>query len=239
MVRGRVAALLDPAALPRRVVGPVAASAGLLVGGPTFAVLAGVAAVAAVHAVARRRARRTAAERRRAVVDVAAVLAAELRAGQPPAAALGAAAEEGADLAERFSDVAAVASLGGDAVPGLERVAETEGAEGARAVACCWRVAVGTGAGLADALDATSLALERREQDHRELDARLAGSRATASVLVLLPVFGVAMSQALGAGAIHLLLHTLLGGFLLAVAAALDAAGWWWTARIVGRATRP
>jgi tight adherence protein B len=235
----RLAVLADPRALPRRVVGPAGAATGYLLGGPVLAALFGVGALIGVRALARRKERRAADDRRRAVVDVAAALAAELRAGQPPAAALGAASDEGGNLSRRLADVAAVAAQGGEAVPGLEQLALTTGAEGLRAVACCWQVAAGTGAGLADALDATSLALERREQDRRDLDARLAGSRATASVLVLLPVFGVAMAQALGAGAVDLLLHTVAGGLLLGAAAALDAAGWWWTARIVGRATRP
>ena len=69
--------------------------------------------------------------------------------------------------------------------------------------------------------------------------AQLAGPRATAVLLALLPAFGLAMGNALGADPLAVLVGTPLGQGCLVLGLLLEAAGLLWTARITRRAEPP
>ena len=77
-----------------------------------------------------------------------------------------------------------------------------------------------------------------RETQRRQVAAALAGPRASAALLALLPLAGVALAAGLGARPLHVLLHTPLGVGCLLLGAALDLLGLWWTTRIVARAAQ-
>ncbi|MFD7107725.1 type II secretion system F family protein [Streptomyces celluloflavus] len=216
---------------------PVGAGIGV-VGGSVLPVLASVAAGCVVRrwltrrAVERERDRRSAA-----VIGLCAAVAGELRAGRQPAQALLAAGAT--DLGAAGSAVLAAARYGGDVPGALRTAARRPGAEGLTGVAACWQVAAEGGAGLAAGLERIAAGLAARRDQREELRAQLAGPRATALMLALLPVCGLLMGSALGADPLRVLLHTPAGWGCLVIGGLLEWGGVAWTARIVADAAPP
>lgn len=105
-----------------------------------------------------------------------------------------------------------------------------------RALAACWTVCARSGAGLAAAVDRLEEGLRAEQAQRRALDAELAGPRATAALLAVLPLVGLLLAAALGADPLRVLLHTPLGLLCLVTGLALDAAGVLWTRRLAARA---
>jgi tight adherence protein B len=64
----------------------------------------------------------------------------------------------------------------------------------------------------------------------------MAGPRASATVLALLPCVGVALGEAMGAAPVNVLLSTPMGQLLLVVGCALVWAGMAWTAKLTEQA---
>ena len=121
----------------------------------------------------------------------------------------------------------------------LREAARLPGAEGLTGVAACWQVAVEGGAGLAAGLERIAAGLRAQRDQREELRAQLAGPRATALMLALLPVCGLLMGSALGADPLRVLLHTPAGWGCLVVGGLLEWGGVAWTARIVADAMPP
>ena len=214
------------------VLGPVSPVALLL------AVAAGV--LARVLLVRRRRASARALERLRAA-EACAALAAELRAGRAPAEALTISAGLARGPAqEALRAGAASARLGGDVPAALRGPAGagTHAPEVLRGLAACWQVSARSGSGLAAAVDRLAEGLGAQQLQEQAVQAALAGPRASAGLLALLPLAGVALAAGMGARPTHVLLHTPLGLGCLAGGVALDALGLWWTGRLVDRAAR-
>lgn len=172
-----------------------------------------------------------------AVITLCATAATELRAGRQPNRALLAAGVP--DLGEAGSAIMAAARYGGDVPRAFRAAAALPGADGLNGVAACWRVAVEGGAGLADGLERIAAALRAGRDQREELNAQLAGPRATALMLALLPACGLLMGTALGADPVRVLLHTPFGWVCLVVGGLLEWAGIAWTARIVAGALPP
>lgn len=196
--------------LPAVGCGIASAGAAELAGGapvlPAFAgLLAGATAGFLVSKAAVRRQRR---RQDAAAVEFVATLAADIRAGQPPAEA----------LASAMAAVDTEASL---VSPGIEAV---------------WAVSARSGAPVAAVLDRMEQDLQARVRQHREVASQLAGARATAALLALLPVLGVGLGTAMGARPLQVLLAEPAGQVALVVGVGLDAVGVLWTSRIVGRA---
>ncbi|MEU8568826.1 type II secretion system F family protein [Streptomyces pathocidini] len=183
------------------------------------------------------------------VVQLCAAVAGELRAGQQPNQALcaavaeafgaangigkeGASGEAGA-FGETGAVVMAAARFGGDVPGALREAARRPGADGLLGVAACWQVAADGGAGLAAGLERVATALRAERDQGEELRSQLAGTRSTAALLALLPVFGLLMGGALGAEPLRVLFHTPAGWTCLAVGGLLEGTGLLWTARIV------
>lgn len=196
-------------------------------------VIAGSAA--AVLAIRRRAASgRVVAGRRRAVVDLTYAIGADLRAGRTVAEATRAAAA--ADLAragsaadpalreavERAADAAARGEPGADV---LRAAAGLEGAERLRQLAAALQIAETAGARVAAVLDSLGASMDSDEELRQELDAALAGPRASMLMLAVLPVFGLVLGQGMGANPAGLLVHRPLGWGLLAAGVGLDVAG--------------
>ncbi|MUL39652.1 hypothetical protein FZ103_00390 [Streptomonospora sp. PA3] len=174
--------------------------------------------------------------RRRAGATLCGVLAAELRAGRDPGAAMVAAvAELDTESRRELAALSAAGRSGQDVVPTLRTLAAAPGAGGLGQLAACWRVAASTGAGLADAADRLAAALSAEEALRRELGAQLAGPRATAVLLSVLPVLGLGMATALGGSPLAFLFTTPAGLLCLAAGLVLDAVGLFWTHRMVRR----
>ncbi|POX42019.1 hypothetical protein C3486_06880 [Streptomyces sp. Ru73] len=211
-----------------------------LVGRSPLPVALGALAVPVAHRhLARRAARREHDRRRDHVIALCASAAAELRAGRQPGQALVLAITETVPDAgpggwgDAGAAVLAAARYGGDVPSALREAARLPGAEGLTGAAACWQVAVEGGVGLAAGIERVTAGLRGQRDQQRELSAQLAGTRATALMLALLPSFGLLMGSGLGADPLHVLLHTPVGWGLLAVGGLLEWAGVLWTARIV------
>lgn len=204
-------------------------------GGSVLPVLASpVAAYLLRRWLAARGAERTRDRRAVAVIGLCTAVAGELRAGRQPAQALHAAGTPG--LGEAGSALVAAARYGGDVPRALRATARIPGAVGLTGVAACWQVAVEGGAGLASGLERIASGLRAQREQREEVRAQLAGPRATALLLALLPAGGLLMGSALGADPLRVLLHTPAGWACLAVGGVLEWAGVAWTARIVKQA---
>ncbi len=124
------------------------------------------------------------------------------------------------------------AQTGDDVADALDQASRTPGCDGLRLLAGCWRIGVDRGGMLATVIEGLADAL-RDEQAHREeVTLQLAGPRATARLLAVLPLLGLAMAVALGAHPFGFLFGTLPGVLCLSLGVTLDALGMWWTQRL-------
>ena len=105
-----------------------------------------------------------------------------------------------------------------------------------RALGACWTVCAGSGAGLASAVERLEEGLRADAAQRRAVDAELAGPRATAGLLAVLPAGGLLLAAGLGADPLRVLLTTPVGLLCLTVGLALDGLGLWWTGRLVASA---
>jgi len=105
-----------------------------------------------------------------------------------------------------------------------------------RALAACWTVCAGSGSGLAAAVERLEQGLRAEQTQRLAVQAELAGPRATAGMLAVLPVAGLVLAAGLGADPLQVLLHTPLGQTCLVLGLALDTLGLLWTARLAARA---
>jgi tight adherence protein B len=187
----------------------LAAGAAAALGGPVAAVLALGYAVLGLRAARRAVADRAVTAGRGAALDVIGGLAADLRAGVAPSAAVEAAqaalSAGGSDLAVRRA---------------LDRLS----------VAC--EVSRRLGAPLADLLDRVESDLRGVERTRAAVAAQTAGARASAALLALLPVAGVALGYGMGARPGYVLLHTPVGAGCALGALLLQCAGLGWTGRL-------
>ncbi|WP_165865550.1 type II secretion system F family protein [Vallicoccus soli] len=126
----------------------------------------------------------------------------------------------------------AVGRLGGDAGAALRAAGAAAGGAPLRRLAVCWDATAATGAGLAAALDRTAEGLAADDAVRREVQAQLAGPRATAGLLTVLPAVGLALGAGLGGDPVGALLGTGWGRACLAGGVLLVVLGRWWTARL-------
>jgi len=210
--------------------GGAVAGVALLLDGLRLAValVAVVAAAGVLHLRERERRRRTAARTRGAVVEVGEALVGELRAGRPVEAALARAAAPW----EPFAAVARAAVLGADVPAALRRLAREPGAEGLRDLAVAWEVAGRTGGGLAGVLTQVVDGGRAVHEDLRTVGTELASARATARLMVLLPVVTLGLAAGTGSAPWRLLVSDSLGVACLAGGTVLALAGLLWIDRI-------
>ncbi|MEU4315496.1 hypothetical protein [Nocardia sp. NPDC024068] len=160
---------------------------------------------------------------------------AELRVGAHPGAAAAVAARETAGVAaSAFAVGAARSRLGGSGAEGLLRPDSVIGPELVR-VADAWRVAERHGLALAELLAATRADLSARIAFRSRTDAALAGARATAAILAVLPVLGIGLGQMMGANPLRVLLFSSPGTYLLPLGTGLACAGLLWADEITRR----
>jgi tight adherence protein B len=208
--------------------------------GPGCGICAAVVLVVCGRAWADHRDSRTARQHEDALVEAIAAVAAEIRSGHTPAAALRAGGlAAGGAVGAALRDAASTAMLGGDAGVALAAAARAGPVgDGLGQVAAAWQVSARSGAALGAVLDRVERDLRSERARRRRLDAELAGPRATAALLAGLPVVGLGLGAAMGAHPARVLLHTAPGQVALATGAILDGLGVWWTARIVVAAGR-
>ncbi|HEX5494426.1 MAG TPA: type II secretion system F family protein [Mycobacteriales bacterium] len=230
-------------------VGAAATLPAMLAAGPAIGMAVGVAAAASAWLLRdRARTRRT---RRQvdAMLEAVTALTGELRAGGTPEAALRSAAGVAASTegprsaadpdpgaARALSTAAATASLGGDVAAAVRAAAgecQPELGTSLRRVAAGWGVSERSGASLGTVLDRVECDLRSRRRQARQVEAQLAGPRATGAMLALLPGFGLLLGTAMGANPVMVLVGTGPGRLALLTGVGLDALGALWTARLL------
>jgi tight adherence protein B len=232
-------ALPAPVRLSRRADFPWWSSAALaaplsvvLHGRTLVAVAIGVVALLGVSALRRReRARAAADDRRRVVVEGCEGLAAELRAGRPPVAALEHVVPDWAELRPALT----AARLDADVPAALRRMADRPGAEACGELASAWQLSGRIGIGLADAVDTVTVRARGELTTHQVIASELASAKATARMIALLPVVLLLLSNGSGLGSLRFLIGTTPGLVCLAAGLALAGAGMAWIERIVTR----
>ena len=237
-----------------RFTGPAALGGLVAVGVVAWAVAGtGVAialAVATGTIALRWRARRRERGRLAFATDMANALRAlvlELRAGAHPASAAEAAAAEAPGRAAAMLDVIArTARLGGDVGMAVARLETTDSRDAAGAAAWrmlaqplarAWSLAERHGLPLADVLDSVRTDVAARVRFEHQVRARMAGPRASGTILSVLPVLGVLLGQGMGADPVRVLLATTIGHGLLALGTVLACCGVLWIGRLTSRVT--
>jgi tight adherence protein B len=201
---------------------------------PALAAAAGLLAARAAAELDARRSAAAATDRRVAVLDLLTGLAAELRAGGEPRAALATVA------ADHFPEVAAAArSPAADPAAALQAAASAAGAEPLADVAAAWRLIAVTGGGLAGPVRRLAVAARHDQAARQELTAQLAGPRATALLLAGLPLVGLLLGSGLGADPVGFLLGARAGRSCLLAGCLLVVTGRVWTERIAVAAAGP
>ena len=210
--------------------------AGWLVAGP------GGAAAAGILAATVRGQFRTRTENRQSLAAVDGLaealrtVVAGLRSGAHPAAAADTAAADAQPPADgAMRAMAAAARLDGDLSTALADTKNAAMAAALARVATAWRLAQRHGLPLADVLDAVRRDLEQRARHTRQVLARMAGPKSSATALSLLPLLGIGLGEAVGARPIRMLTGTGLGQMLLLVGVSLLCAGVVWSGRITSR----
>ncbi|MBK1785159.1 type II secretion system F family protein [Prauserella cavernicola] len=207
--------------------------------GPAVAVALVLLAGAAIRQFRARREERQKVAAAAALGEAVRTMVGELRAGAHPAVAAEAAAVDAdARTADVLRAVAASARLGGDldavlprSVPGRHDVLDDVLAQLGNA----WALARDHGLPLATVLDAVQRDVDAKVRLANQVDARMAGPRASSAILAALPAGGILLGQAMGAEPLHVLATTTAGQVLLVLGAALILAGVCWSAVLTGR----
>jgi tight adherence protein B len=164
-------------------------------------------------------------------------LVAGLRAGAHPATAAESAAEDAQPPTDTtMRAIAAAARLDGDMSRALATVHTPALAAALKRLTTAWQLAQRHGLPLADVLDAVRRDLEQRARFSRQVLARMAGPKASALVLSLLPALGIGLGEAMGARPLHVLTSTGLGQLLLVMGVTFLCAGIAWSGHITTRA---
>ncbi len=178
-------------------------------GGPVAAVIAIWYAVLGLRAAHRAVAERGVTARRTVALDLISGLAADLRAGAAPVAAIEATR---AALDTGVPDAAVGRAL--------------------HRLSAAYDVSERLGAPLADLLDRVEVDLRGVERTRATVAAQTTGARVSAALLALLPVAGVGLGYAMGADPGHALLGTPLGAGCALGALVLQGGGMAWTGRL-------
>ncbi|MBI1759589.1 MAG: type II secretion system F family protein [Actinobacteria bacterium] len=204
--------------------------------GPVVGSAAGLGSGVAAQLLRRGRLRRAAEQEEGAAVEAVSALVAEVRAGQPPDQALRAVGEgsRGA-VAGVLTEAAAASRIGGSPARALSESAgcSTRAASVLGRVAVCWQVSESAGAPLTPLLEGAERSARAGRARRRQLAVSLAGCRATAGLLGVLPLAGIALGAAIGARPLSILTGTAPGQVALLVGVCLDCAGLAWTGWIV------
>lgn len=186
------------------------------------------AGLGGLRLVAAARRRQRAGARADVVLELCEALAGELRAGQPPVAAL----EHCAGLWPDFAPVATAGRLGADVPAALRELGERPGAGALRDLASAWQVSGSTGAGLSVALTQVATSVREQRATDRLVAAELASAQATARMVAALPAFSLVLGAGVGGDPWGFLLRTPAGLVCLACGLGLALLGLGWLERI-------
>lgn len=125
----------------------------------------------------------------------------ELRAGAHPVRAFSIAADEtGGPVAVALRAVAARARLGADVTAGLLAAARSSALPAYwERLAVCWQLGSDHGLAIASLMRAAQRDVAERQRFSARVSAGMAGARASAAILAILPLLGVLLGQLIGA----------------------------------------
>jgi len=172
-----------------------------------------------------------------ALAELVSVLAAPLRVGVVPAAAL-AAAEPSVDdpaLAPLVRELVVATRTGASAAEVWLAQADSHDSADLRFVGQAWALSERTGAPLADALDSCEGVLRARERGRARVASAAAGPRASMAVLCLLPASGPLVGAAVGVDPMSLYFSSPAATGSLVLGLFLAVGAWWWSRRILAR----
>ncbi|MBL0887932.1 type II secretion protein F [Myceligenerans sp. I2] len=121
-------------------------------------------------------------------------------------------------------------------VPDADALGRLLGQRNARAVVAATRLALDVGAPLGRVLESVADSLVRDAEARAERDAAVAGPRATARVILWLPVAGAGLGGLLGADPVAVATDGGVGTAAAVLGVVLLLAGWFWSARLVASA---
>lgn len=164
-----------------------------------------------------------------ALAEAIRTMVAGLRAGATTAAAAeSAAAEASGRAAAAMKTLAVTARLGGD-FPVHQ--ADTPSPDH-HAIARAWSLSLRHGLPLADLLDAVRRDIVAAARSANRINAGMAGARASAAVLAVLPALGLLLGEAMGADGVHVLTGTSIGRLLMVAGSGFVLGGVVWSARL-------
>jgi tight adherence protein B len=237
-VKAQVAALAER---PRRAIVVTAvglAVVGWLVSGVVAGLVAAVYGALTTRALIRRAARSRAGAARARSLDDLCALAADLRAGLPPASIInavhsGAGSSSAQPTSASFDAVAApVTTAISSSAPGSAEHRITQ------LTTAVWRLAERTGAPAAELVERIEADARAADRAHASAAAQAAGAQATALLLAALPLGGIALGYGIGVAPLPILFHTPLGGACAVGAALLQSVGLLWADRLATGPTR-
>lgn len=138
-------------------------------------------------------------------------------------------------LAGAFDRIVAGTRRGESLSHALQRFATNSPLADVRVAVAALTMAAESGAGPSRALDGVSESLRDSQRLRTEIGALTSQARASATVLIALPVVFVALNAALDPSALVFLVEDDLGRLCLGVGLALDGAGWVWMRSLVKR----
>lgn len=121
-------------------------------------------------------------------------------------------------------------------IPGAHVLANAATTPELAELGALWSLAERHGLPLAPLVEQAQLRIDTRLRHRTATAATLQGPQATAVILSLLPVAGIAMGTAMGADPLGFLLGGGVGGILLVVGTGLAATGFVWSRHIIRRA---
>lgn len=137
-----------------------------------------------------------------------------------------------------FLPMAAASRLGSDVPAAMRRAAAAPGRDYLSRLAAAWEISLRTGASQARLLDRIGHTLREERELQREVAANLAPARATAQLLAVLPLFGLALGSGMRGNIVQVLVGSLIGAGCLAAGVALACTGMFWVERIAAKAER-
>jgi len=183
--------------------------------------------------------RRREAARDEALAELLGLVAAPLRAGVPPAAALAAVepSVRAGPLGPLVGDLVAASRTGDPLAPVWGGWADRLASSALAFVGRAWSLSEDAGAPLVDALTAAADGVRARRRARERLATAASGPKASMAVLSLLPVAGPLVGLACGISPVELYLARPLASLSLVVGLSLAALATWWSRRILGGAS--
>ncbi|NUS73424.1 MAG: type II secretion system F family protein [Corynebacteriales bacterium] len=168
-----------------------------------------------------------------ACADAFAGLAADIRAGATPANALTNAVKGLFETTKSPFWLQLIAAAESTRVIVLLRRAPAHYRECCQRLAAAWQL-IEAGITLAPVLDSLETELRGRIEHRQRVAADTAGAKATAAVLLSLPIVGILFGYALGADSLHVLLLTMPGAGCALIGVCLQYGGWYWANKLSG-----